>query len=208
MPVKAPPGKLLVAVRDRGEWLVGDMYTLQFGNNCYLRLPTEAGVITAYAPRETMVAKLQEALTMFQSPQENMATKPGRQPGCSVTNSNPHHIINYRGVPLDDIEPETMIEIFYATPSLSFVAPDFEAFILSYLNLNPDVVRVERALDVDDLFDSYGVAVRGAQSRIAEVLGISNAGSHRKRILAVLRQLANKYSTTTRKSPEKARRAA
>lgn len=65
MPVKAPPNKLLIAPHSKAEWAVSDMLTLQFGNNCYLRLPFGDKIITVYGTRETMVSKLRQALADF-----------------------------------------------------------------------------------------------------------------------------------------------
>ena len=205
MMAMAPPGKFLVARQDRGEWQVGEMHALAFGRNCYLRLRTSNGTITVYAPAETMVAKLREALAFFHLPPSPDGDKKTGQAAAPVTK---HHIANYRNVPLDDISPETMIEIFYTTPSLSFVARDFEAFIVEHFNLNPDVLTVRRRLDVAGLFGPDGKPVRGAQSRVAEALGVTNAGGHRKRIRAVLAELQNKYSTTPQKARRKANKAA
>ena len=204
MAMAAPPGKFLIARRDRGEWDIAEMHALAFGRNCYLRLRTSIGTITIYAPAETMIAKLQEALAFFHLPGPN-GDKNSGQAAASVTK---YHIANFRNVSLDEISPETMIEIFYATPSLSFVARDFEAFIIEHFNLNPDVLTVRRKLSIEDLFGPDGKPVRGAQTRIAEALGVTNAGGHRKRIQAVLAELQNKHSTTAKKSTRGAEWAA
>lgn len=122
---------------------------------------------------------------------------------------NPRHILNYRHIPLDDISPAEMIEIFRATPSLAFIADEFAKMIESLFGgTSLDVQRVENIIDARNLFNANGRPVRGAQSRIADALGIKNAGSYRTRIQAVLRELGEKYSTTPQNRVETARRVA
>jgi len=122
---------------------------------------------------------------------------------------NPRHIANYRHIPLEDITPGEMIEVFRATPSLTFIADEFAQVIERLFGAETlDVQRVENIIDARELFKTDGRPVWGAQSRIASALGIKNAGSHRTRIQAVLRKLGNKYSTTTQNAVEKARKAA
>jgi len=122
---------------------------------------------------------------------------------------NPRHIVNYRHIPLEDISPAEMIEVFRATPSLTFIADEFEQMIERLFGAETlDVQRVENIIDARELFKTDGAPVWGAQSRIASALGVKNAGSHRTRIQAVLRKLQHKYSTTPQKAVEMARRAA
>jgi hypothetical protein len=128
--------------------------------------------------------------------------------GALVVPDNPRHIANYRHKPLDDINPAEMIEIFRATPSLASIADEFARLIEGLFGgASLDVQRVENVIDARELFRD-GRPVRGAQSRVAQALGVRNAGSYRTRIQAVLAALRDKYSTTTQKAVESARRAA
>lgn len=200
--MQAPPNKLLARPNDGPSegWSVSDMRIMQHGNNCYLRFPLETGVITVYGNRKTMVSKLKDALEAFDygSPPEPAPEPAPMVAATAPPDDNPLHIRNFSRVPLDDIPPEQMIDIFYNTPSLAPVAAEFEAIVCRLKNINPDVIAVSRALDVATLF-AGGQIIRGAQSRIAEALGISNAGqSNRQRIVSVLQSLKN--STTTEKS--------
>ena len=69
-----------------------------------------------------------------------------------------------------------------------------------------DLDIVTSKIDVDDLFFD-GVPIRGAQARIAQAMGVPNAGVYRKRVLKVLSQLAEINSTTTTRPVEMSRKA-
>lgn len=94
----------------------------------------------------------------------------------------------------DDLTPQAVIEYFEQSPVLRVHAADVRAV------LEPLVDPAERVDDqlVQDVavcaryrdeLVAGGELVYGAQSRIADLLGITNGGGHRRRILAVARVL-------------------
>jgi hypothetical protein len=104
--------------------------------------------------------------------------------------------------------PLEVIEYFYQSDVLREHATDVEELLSGFIpgynrQLIADMKRVDQYL----LFDN-GKPVKGVQSRIAEMLGVQNAGNDRRRVLAVLSELTGKYSTTTAKTPEIAPQAA
>lgn len=201
--IQAPPNTLLARTSDRttDTWSSSDILTMQYGNNCYLRIPHEGGIITIYGTRQTITAKLQAALEAFDY---NIAPQPEPPQAKQAAHPNPLHITNFRHIPLKNITPETMVNIFYNTPSLAAIAPDFESMICQLTGTNPDVITVQRKIETP-LIDSRGNIVRGAQSRVAEALGIPNAGqSNRRRIDAVLTTLRNSTISTEAENDAKA----
>ncbi len=176
---------------------------MQHGNNCYLRIPHDSGIITIYGTRQTIVDKLQSALKYFDYGTTPVAATPVKQKPANQ-HPNPMHIANFRHIPLENVSPETMVNIFYNTPSLAAIAPDFESMICQLTGTNPDVIAVKRTTTTP-LIDQQGNIVRGAQSRVAEALGIPNAGqSNRRRIDAVLTTLRNSTISTEAENDAKA----
>lgn len=56
----------------------------------------------------------------------------------------------------------------------------------------------------DELLDDDGAPVYGAQSRVADALGVTNGGAHRKRILAVLAEIGSSTTTTAENAGQNA----
>lgn len=173
--------KFKIQFTARGQWRSAGLSYFAHGHAAYLTVSTDVGKIVLYGRDNELAKKLREAAHYFD-----------RRIEIQETN-------------LSNITPEAVIKYFYDTPTLVSIAPDVEA-VLSPMGAGTegrDVRAVRAGLDVSALFDSNGRAVRGAQSRIAEVLGISTGGAHRKRILSVLRALQRDYNTsTTEKMPE------
>jgi len=74
--------------------------------------------------------------------------------------------------------------------------PDLADCVPNYAKTNGNGHKPVDQLDLDlemvagqELLDEDGKPIYGAQSRVAEALGITNGGSHRKRIKAVLEAL-------------------
>lgn len=107
-----------------------------------------------------------------------------------------------------NVTPLQVIEYFYNSDVLREHAPDVEELLSKSIpGYNRQLIADMKRIDQSMLFEN-GMPVRGIQSRIAEQLGVQNAGSDRRRVLAVLSELTGKYSTTTAKSPEIAPQAA
>lgn len=106
--------------------------------------------------------------------------------------------------------PHEVIQYFYQSPVLASMAEDVDK-VLSQLvaPVAPmsDLEIVQSQLDINDLFYN-GSPIRGAQSRIADALGVPNAGSYRSRIVKVLSTLAKRNSTTATRPVEGGRNAA
>ena len=166
----------------RGQWLPVDIAFYAYGQNAYMAFGSGPQRVTLYGRGDRLAGKLREAATYFD---RNISTT--------------------QEIDVNAITPEQVIDFFYNSPNLVGIAPDVEA-VLSRAGgaSSGDVRAVKASLDVNVLFNASGEAVRGAQSRIAEVLGIVNAGAHRKRVLSVLRVLQREInSTTTQESAEK-----
>lgn len=107
------------------------------------------------------------------------------------------------------LTPLEVIEYFYRSKYLREYAEEVEETLSKYIpGYNRQLVQDMRQIDPALLFEN-GSPVYGIQSRIAEMLNIPNAGqANRKRILAIMAELTDKYSTTTLKSPENGLQAA
>lgn len=125
--------------------------------------------------------------------------------------------LNPRAAGWEWLTPQMVIDWFKTRPALRAHAADVEQ-VLAPLVLDQDSDAAD-PLDQDLAAVAHlelvqdGQLVYGAQARIAEALGIPNAGSHRKRVLAVAELLLlAKSTTTTTPAPvengEKARSAA
>lgn len=114
------------------------------------------------------------------------------------------------------ITPTMLREKFANTPALHPHLKDVEEFIKGYFFVDQeesfersDIERVLAKWKPESLFNSNGEPLRGAQTRVANALGITNAGSYRQRIMNVLEQLEGQfYSTTTQKAAKTAENAA
>jgi hypothetical protein len=102
------------------------------------------------------------------------------------------------------LTPSQVIAYFEQSPVLASMAADVRAslgpleadgVISGNDTLAADVAQCRPHLD--QLFKDDGKTTWGAQSRVAELLNITNAGSNRPRILAVLNALRPNSTTST-----------
>lgn len=195
LPEKNNNGLLLQpSLRGRTGWRPAKLEYAAMGYNAYLRFMVGDDTITIYGNLYELAKQLRAALDYFE----------GRRGGG-------HHPAE-RGDGWDWLTPEMVIDKFRNSPNLRAMLPDVLAVLRPMAEsaeqqpaggdgqLAADVLAVLKVHKVDNLM-SDGKPVRGAQSRVAEALGISTGGAHRKRILAVLRALQGEYiSTTARKA--------
>ena len=155
---------------------------------------TPDGLQPLYLVGDDIPALLRSLADQFTAP--GLVTRPGGRPESIVTKSG-------------NITPLQVIEYFYNSGVLREHAPDVEELLSKSIpGYNRQLIADMKRIDQSMLFEN-GMPVRGIQSRIAEQLGVQNAGSDRRRVLAVLSELTGKYSTTTTaKSPEIAPQAA
>ena len=107
---------------------------------------------------------------------------------------------------VQDLTPQQVIAYFQQSPVLRSMAADVEA-VLS--GLETDLELVQQKIEPSTLFTEDGSIIRGAQSRIAEALGIPNAGqTNRKRIKAILADLALSRNSTTARNVTFSRKVA
>lgn len=178
---------LLIQVGQGSDWELCRLFHMSHGNNHYLRLAIESGDhITLYGLREALAYKLRALLALIEN-----HDVPEPEAG----------FITQR-----DVTPLETIEKFQASEALTALAGDVESALG---NLVSDAERVKKVLDpagLADLFTEHGRPVRGAQARIAEALGLKNAGADRHRILKTLQTLQREQlskSTTTGQKPLK-----
>lgn len=161
-----------------------------YGNNMIVWFTTDDSFqgMELRGDRRVFVALLKRLLHILDIPEI-----PGRPtmkcnritPAASATLSN-----------WDWLTPELVIEKFRKSPNLHPMLSDVEAVLRPMMTDPPaapddhaaDVERVKAALLPDDLFRD-GKPVRGAQSKVARVLGVQNAGGYRKRIQSVLQAM-------------------
>lgn len=102
------------------------------------------------------------------------------------------------------LTPAQVIAYFEQSPVLASIAADVRA-ALGPLQAD-EVISAADSLTADlrtcqphraQLFKADGKPTWGAQSRVAELLNITNAGANRPRILAVIAALQRNYTTST-----------
>jgi len=163
----------------------------QHGFFCYIRIRTTDGLdqiikaqpATLLKILEPIVADIKSSLGLIPPGHQRLA---------------PH------SQTLDWITPQMVIQYFEQSPILQEIAPDVRAVLSGLITggesqtgpapqLTADLETIQSFFSFSDLFNPDGSPIRGIQSRIAEALGISNAGtSYRKRIMAVLEALTEK----------------
>lgn len=124
---------------------------------------------------------------------------PPNRPQTPTTDDTPMHL---KKGPFPQT-PAEVIAYFYNSPALAGIAPDVESALKHYVGAYQpdDVTIIRQKMNPEDLFDETGKPVWGAQSQVAAMLGIPNAGSHRGRILSVLTRLYDQLSTSTSTIP-------
>lgn len=102
----------------------------------------------------------------------------------------------------DWLTPQMVIDYFEQSEVLSVHAAEVRAVLTPMLDGN-EQAEAQLAKDVaacapyvDELLEG-GELVYGGQSRIARILGLTNGGSHRQRILAVADELVSSTTSTT-----------
>lgn len=176
------------SLRNRAGWQPTKLNYAAMGFNAYLRFKAGDDTVTVYGNLYELVTQLKAALRYFEVNQ-------GAHPE--------------RGAGTDWPTPEMVINKFRNSPNLRPMLADVEAVLRPMIaaerdragvdgggQLAADVLAVLKVHDVGALIID-GKPVRGAQSRIAEVLAITTGGAHRKRILAVLRALQSDFTSTT-----------
>jgi len=172
---------LLIQIGNGDTWQNCRLFQMSHGNNHYIRIAIEDGQdhITLYGLRAALAHKLRALLALVE--------------GHTIPEPVADFITPRTVTPLETIEK------FKSSEVLGTLAGDVETALRGMVG---DADQVRQALDINDLFDSQGHPIRGAQSRIAEVLGITNAGAYRPRILKILKTLQSEYSTTQREPKE------
>jgi len=147
--------------------------------------------IGIYADRKNLAQQLRSLADRLDPPQSKQIEQPKAEQ-ITPADDTPMHLKKGQF----PTTPAEVISYFYNSPVLAGIAPDVEASLKPYVDayMPSDVDLVMKRINPSDLFDEDGKPVWGAQSQIANALGISNAGSHRGRILSVLTRLQN--STT------------
>ena len=102
------------------------------------------------------------------------------------------------------VTPAWVIAYFEQSPVLSVYAADVRASLKHLVEADPGEPVDQLASDVaacrfqaQKILNYDGTVQYGAQTRIAEILGVANAGSYRQRITAVIEALQREQTTTT-----------
>lgn len=170
------PRNLLIQVGNGSEWEVCRVFHMSHGRNHYIRLATETDHITLYGFGDTIAKKFHALLALLDELDKSPLTQ------AFITRR--------------DVTPLETIDKFHNSQTLQPHASDVESALQALIS---DVDRIKKAMDPARLFDEDGQPVRGAQARIAKILGVTNAGAYRQRILDTLEALQNEHikSTTT-----------
>lgn len=196
---------LLVGPVD-GQWVGCDLGVVQFGLNQYVKIIFGGRQIFLYGARGRLAWALRACADMLD----------GREPaplvsaGDDQVSSSVTKLVSAGGDISDqavtNMTPTQVAEYFRRSSDLAIMADDVAEALAGQIagdQVSQDVAAVLAMCDLADLTDDRG-AIRGAQSRIAECLGVPNAGSYRPRIQAVIAQLvARRNSTTTGQNPQK-----
>lgn len=206
----APKSKLLAG--SNGKWVPADIKVMGYGRNAYFRIVTDAGVIDLYGPKDRLVYGLRAAADLLD----------GREPSPMVTDRSSgqqNGVTNLEtesaGSQLLDVtklSPADVADYFRQSDDLHQHAADIEQLYADEIasdQASRDVEKVLIHCNPADLIDDDGGVKWGAQTAVAAVLGVTNAGSHRPRIQAVLATLSRRMnSTTTATKPQNARKSA
>jgi len=160
-----------------------------YGNNLIVWFTTDDGFqgVELRGDRRIFVALLKRLLHILEIP-----NPPGEQLKANrIIPSAQSTLTNW-----DWLTPELVIGKFRNSPNLRPMMTDVEAVLRPMMTDSTaapddhaaDVERVREVLSPDDLFRD-GKPLQGAQSNIAHVLGIQNAGGYRKRIQNVLQAM-------------------
>jgi hypothetical protein len=102
------------------------------------------------------------------------------------------------------LTPKMVVEYFENSPVLSVHAADVRAVLAAQIDSGDQLdADVQACLPHLPELVQEGKLVYGAQSRIARILGLTNGGGHRGRILAVAGRLESSTSTSTTSSTAK-----
>jgi len=196
---------LLVGPID-SRWVGCDLAVVQFGKNSYVKIVFGGRQLFLYGPQDRLTWALRACADMLDgiepAPMVSAGFGAERDPVTKLA-SRP---MTPAEDPVTNVTPADVVTYFRQSPDLAILADDVETALAGDLardQVSQDVAAVLANCDLADLTDAGG-AIRGAQSRIAEALGIPNAGSYRRRIAAVIAQLvARSNSTTTGQNPQK-----
>lgn len=177
---------LLIQIGNGADWDPCRVFHMCHGNNHYVRMSIEGGRdhITLYGLREALAHKLRALLALIEN-----SDIPEPTAG----------FITQR-----EVTPAETVQKFQASDILSPLAGEVETVLAGMLG---DAERVRAQLDPAALFDRQGLPIRGAQARIAEALGVENAGAYRRRILDTLQTLQRENSTTPERPQTRSRTA-
>lgn len=156
-----------------------------FGNNVILWAKTDDNLqgIELRTDRRVLLEILHQIIERLDVPEKPDAPKRANR----VTPAMESQLANW-----DWLTPQMVIDKFRASPNLRPMLDDVIAVLGdtgASANVAIDAEQVKSRVNVDNLFRPDGSLKRGAQSKIADALGIKNAGGHRRRIFRVLDEL-------------------
>lgn len=173
-----------IKLDDQSPWKQCQVFHLAFGTNNYIRcLPQGGQPVTLYGNYKDIRTLLETLL--------NQVGPELRQNKYVIDNT------------VTTITPQEVIDYFRNSPVLSYLADDVAAALLpglGSLEAQTDLELVVSKLNLTELFDEHGKPAWGMQTKIADALGVRNAGANRAKILKVAAQLAKIYSTSTPKA--------
>lgn len=188
------------------QWVDCDLGVVVFGPNQYLKVIFGGRQFFLYGARGRLSWALRAAADKLDGREpEPMVTEFSQAPGEAVTTLVSAGDDQVSSI-VTNVTPADVVSYFQQSPALASLAGDVAKTLAGQIagdQVNQDMAAVMASYNLEDLVHAEG-AMRGAQSRIAEVLGIPNAGSYRPRIQAVIAQLvARRNSTTTGQNPQK-----
>lgn len=194
----APKSKLLVG--SNGKWVPADIKVLGYGRNAYFRIVTDKGVIDLYGPKDRLVWGLRAAADLLDGQEPSpMVTNSAVLDEPGVTNLVTEELLA-SNVDVTKLSPADVAEYFRQSDDLHQHAADVEQLYADEITSDQASRDVEKVLihcNPADLVDDDGRPLWGAQTTIATVLGVTNAGSHRPRIQAVIATLSRRGNSTT-----------
>ena len=198
--------KSTLKIKYQDKWVKCDLGYVGFGNNGFIRVYVRDGWFDIHGPRNDLVRALGWLQAQAEgNPPDQMVTESSKPAHDPVTNMvTPGAVASSNAV--TKVTPAQVTEYFRSSPELSSLADDVEQ-VMNEIDpvdqLRLDVEAVLADYELSDLFGDDNQPVYGAQSKVAQSLGVPNAGSYRARIMSVLLELRRKISTTTAKKPAK-----
>ena len=193
-----PNSKLKIKVADK--WLQCDLGYVEFGPNSYVRVYVRDGYFDIYGPRKDLAFALAWLKSQIDgNPPEPMVTKSALGDSQAVTNLETE-AAGSQLVDVTKLTPADVVDHFRNSEALQPHVGDVEQLFADEIasdQASRDMEKVLIHCNPADLIDDEGKPVWGAQTTIAAVLGITNAGSYRNRIAAVIANLSRRRNSTT-----------